>query len=60
MGLVAGPDGIVWFVLLGGGEGGSGTFGRIRACGAIGYFQLKSGAAMGAALIHDGVERCAL
>jgi virginiamycin B lyase len=54
VGLVAGPEGNIWFVLLGGGEGGTGTFGRICEGGTIEYFQLKSGAAMGASLIHLG------
>jgi streptogramin lyase len=52
VGLIAGPDGNIWFVLLGGGGGGTGTFGRICEGGTIEYFRLKSGAAMGAALIH--------
>jgi virginiamycin B lyase len=52
VGLVAGPDGNVWFVLLGDSRGGTGTFGRIGQGGEIEYFQLKSGAAMGASLIH--------
>jgi streptogramin lyase len=52
VGLVAGPDGNVWFVLLGGSAGGTATFARILPNGEIEYYQLKSGAAMGAALIH--------
>ena len=54
VGLVPGPDGNVWFVLLGGSGGGTGAFGRIGEGGAIEYFQLKVGAAMGASLIHLG------
>lgn len=52
VGLIPGPDGNVWFVLLGNSSGGQGRFGRITAAGAIEWFQLNSGAAMGAGLIH--------
>jgi virginiamycin B lyase len=54
VGLIAGPDGNVWFVLLGGSSGGTGTFGRIDKDGQITWFQMKTGAAMGAGLIHLG------
>ena len=54
VGMVPGPDGNVWFVLLGNSSGGQGRFGRIRADGQIQWFQISNGAAMGAALIHLG------
>lgn len=62
VGLIPGPDSNVWFVLLGSSSGGSGTFGRINEDGSITWFQVKAGAAMGAAFIHlgfpnDGSER---
>lgn len=62
VGLIAGPDGNVWFVLIGSASGGTGGFGRIDRDGSITGFALTSGAAMGAAFIHlgfgsDGVER---
>jgi len=56
VGMIPGPDGNVWFVLLGGANGGQGRFGRITADAQIQWFQLKSGAAMGASLIHLGFE----
>jgi len=52
VGMVAGPDGNLWFVLLGNANGGQGQFGRILSCGHIEWFQLNKGAAMGAGLIH--------
>lgn len=39
-GLVAGPDGNVWFVLLGTATGGTGTFGRINADDTVEYYRL--------------------
>jgi streptogramin lyase len=62
VGLLPGPDGNLWFGLLGSSSGGTGTFARINSDGSIAWFQLKAGAAMGAAFIHlgfpsDGGER---
>lgn len=54
IGLIPGPDGNVWFVLLGHSIGGSGTFARINEEGKIDWFRLTTGAAMGAAFIHLG------
>ncbi|MFN7144740.1 MAG: hypothetical protein ACK4YP_13270 [Myxococcota bacterium] len=59
VGMVPGPDGNLWFALLGDEQGGTGTFGRIRADGAVDWFTLKSGAAMGAAFIHVGFDPAA-
>jgi virginiamycin B lyase len=52
VGLVPGPDGNVWFTLLGNASGGTGGFGRIDAERRIQGFRLSRGPAMGAALIH--------
>jgi hypothetical protein len=52
VGLVAGPDGNVWFVLLGGKSGGTGAFGRIEAGGTITPFHLRGMLGQSAALIH--------
>jgi hypothetical protein len=52
VGMVPGPDGNLWFVLLGTAAGGQGRFGRILKCGHIDWFQIKAGAAAGAGLIH--------
>jgi virginiamycin B lyase len=52
VGMVSGPDGNVWFVLLGGSSGGTGTFGRITGPDTIQYFQLASHALKTAGLIH--------
>jgi virginiamycin B lyase len=62
VGLLPGPDGNLWFGLLGSSSGGTGTFARINADSSLTWFQLKAGAAMGAAFIHlgfpsDGSER---
>jgi virginiamycin B lyase len=56
VGMIPGPDGNVWFVPLGGANGGQGRFGRIKADGEIQWFQVNKGAAMGASLIHLGFE----
>jgi len=50
--LVAGPDGNVWFVLLGGSSGGTGAFARIEANGTITPFRLRGMLGQNAALIH--------
>lgn len=52
VGLVAGPDGNVWFVLLGGGSGGTGAFARINADGSVTPFRLRGMVGQSAALIH--------
>jgi hypothetical protein len=52
VGLVAGPDGNLWFVLLGGSSGGTGSFVRIRDNGVFNWFHLTTGTASGAGLIH--------
>lgn len=62
VGLIPGPDGNLWLGLLGSASGGTATFARINADGSFTWFQLHSGAAMGAAFIHlgfpsDGSER---
>lgn len=62
VGLIPGPDGNLWFVLLGSASGGTATFARINPDGSFTWFQLHAGAAMGAAFIHlgfpsDGAER---
>lgn len=52
VGLVAGPDGNVWFVLLGGKSGGTGAFARIEADGTVTPFRLRGMLGQSAALIH--------
>jgi virginiamycin B lyase len=52
VGLVAGPDGNVWFVLLGGSSGGNGTFAKIDADGQIVWYRLTTGTSSMAGLIH--------
>jgi streptogramin lyase len=52
VGLVAGPDGNVWFVLLGGSSGGNGTFAKITAGGEIVWYRLNTMTASSAGLIH--------
>jgi virginiamycin B lyase len=52
VGLIAGPDGNVWFVLLSGSSGGTGTFGRISGDGEITWFHLTSMLGATAGLIH--------
>ncbi|EKU99123.1 hypothetical protein Lepto7375DRAFT_1133 [Leptolyngbya sp. PCC 7375] len=60
VGLIAGPDGNVWFVLLGNSQGGTGTFGRIvnnnRQDSDIQWFHLKNSLGKSAALIHLAFE----
>ncbi len=56
VGMIPGPDGNVWFVLLGGSNSGQGRFGRITDQAQIQWFQISRGAAMGASLIHLGFE----
>ena len=52
VGLVSGPDGNVWFVLLGGSSGGTGTFAKILADGTIVWFRLTASSASSAGLLH--------
>lgn len=52
VGLVTGLDGNVWFVLLGGSSGGTGTFARIGGDGEITWYRLTTGTASSAGLIH--------
>jgi virginiamycin B lyase len=52
VGLIAGPDGNVWFVLLGGGSGGTGTFCRIDGEGGFRWYRLTAHTAANAGLLH--------
>ncbi|KAI0509466.1 hypothetical protein F5B22DRAFT_321268 [Xylaria bambusicola] len=52
VGTVAGPDGNVWFVLLGNATGGTGTFGRINKDASIDWFTMTSAIGATAPLIH--------
>eukprot|EP00250_Pteridium_aquilinum_P014047 c21747_g1_i1 orf=74-1543(+) len=52
VGLVAAPDGNVWFTLLGGSSGGTATFARISAEAEFQYFTLTTAIAANAGLIH--------
>jgi virginiamycin B lyase len=52
VGMIAGPDGNVWFVLLGGSSGGTGRFGRINKDKTIEWYHLAAGAWSKAGLIH--------
>ncbi|MCO5575245.1 hypothetical protein L7F22_029045 [Adiantum nelumboides] len=52
VGLVAGTDGNVWFTLLGGASGGTGTFARILPSGEFQWFTLTTPVATNAGLIH--------
>lgn len=52
VGLVAGTDGNVWFTLLGGSSGGTGTFARILPTGEFQWFSLTTPVAANAGLIH--------
>ncbi|SMC16255.1 hypothetical protein SAMN02745857_00141 [Andreprevotia lacus DSM 23236] len=54
VGMVPGPDGNLWFALLGNSAGGNGSFGRIRANGQIDFYKLGSAPAAGAGFIHLG------
>lgn len=56
VGLVQGPDGNVWFVLLGGSTGGNGRFGRIDANGSIDWFTLTTRTGSNAGLLHLGFD----
>ena len=52
VGLIPGPDGDVWFVLLGGMSGCTGTFGRITGADTIEWFRLATGTLKTAGLVH--------
>lgn len=52
VGLIAGPDGNIWFTLLGGRSGGTGTFARISATGEFNWFSLSTPLGANAGLIH--------
>lgn len=54
VGMVPGPDGNLWFALLGNASGGNGGFGRVLAGGEIDWFQLTTAPAAGAGFIHLG------
>jgi virginiamycin B lyase len=51
VGMIAGPDGNVWFALLGGTSGGNGAFGRINEDKTISWFNL-TGPWANAAMVH--------
>lgn len=52
VGLIAGPDENVWFVLLGDAAGGSGTFGKILQDGTVEYIRLPNPQGSTAGLLH--------
>jgi virginiamycin B lyase len=52
VGLVAGPDGNAWVVLLGNATTGTGTFGRINKDASIDWFTMSSAIGSTAPLIH--------
>jgi streptogramin lyase len=52
VGLISGPDGNAWVVLLGNSTGGTGTFGRIKADASIDWFSMSSKVGGQAPLIH--------
>lgn len=52
VGLVAGPDGNVWFTLVGDTSGGTGTFARIFATGEFQWFSLTTAVGTKAGLLH--------
>jgi virginiamycin B lyase len=52
VGMIAGPDGNVWFVLLGGMDGGTGMFGRITGAETVEWYRLAAGALKLAGLVH--------
>ena len=54
VGMVPGPDGNLWFALLGNASGGNGSFGRVLTGGGIDWFQLSTAPAAGAGFIHLG------
>lgn len=59
VGMIPGPDGNVWFVLLGNSSGGTGRFGRINKDKAIEWYHLAAGAWSNAGLIHLAWESAA-
>jgi virginiamycin B lyase len=52
VGLIAGPDGNAWVVLLGNATTGMGTFGRINGDASIDWFSMSSSIGSTAPLIH--------
>lgn len=52
VGLVSGPDGNSWVVLVGNATGGTGTFGRINADGSITWVSMSSKLGATAPLLH--------
>ncbi|KAI0153305.1 hypothetical protein GGR57DRAFT_503041 [Xylariaceae sp. FL1272] len=52
VGLIAGADGNVWFVLLGNATAGTGTFGRINKDASVDYFTMTTILGHHAPLIH--------
>ncbi|KAF2632855.1 hypothetical protein BU25DRAFT_454028 [Macroventuria anomochaeta] len=52
VGLIAGPDGNAWVVLLGNATTGTGTFGRINKDASIDWFTMSSAIGKTAPLIH--------
>jgi hypothetical protein len=51
VGLIGGPSD-VWFVLLGNGTTGTGTFGRINADSSLDFFKLNSSLGQNSSLLH--------
>ena len=52
VGLIDGPDGNVWFVLLGAMTGPTGTFGKVTADGEVHFIQLPNAQGKTAGLLH--------
>jgi streptogramin lyase len=52
VGLISGPDGNAWVVLLGNSTGGTGTFGRINKDASIDWFSMSSKVGAKAPIIH--------
>ncbi|KAG0255468.1 hypothetical protein DFQ27_006237 [Actinomortierella ambigua] len=55
VGMISGPLGI-WFVLLGTGEKGTGTFGHIDADGKVKFHKLSSALGANASLLHLAID----
>ena len=52
VGMRAGPDGNIWFVLLGGSDAGTGTFGRILPSSDLEFIRLNGPLGATAGLLH--------
>ncbi|WP_020681141.1 hypothetical protein [Marinobacterium rhizophilum] len=52
VGMRAGPDGNIWFVLLGGSDAGTGTFGRIQPSADLEFVRLSGQLGATAGLLH--------